>query len=339
MSEDKNLQTITAHDLLLKDIPPIDWFYENLLSNPSLIALSGSPGSYKTYFALWIASRLSASPPRALFSVYNEPSTFGQDTPTEPVPTLFVEEEMSERQIKKRATQFDADTDYLHFAISHGLKLTDDDHVDQLQRFCITNRIRFIIFDPFSSATGLKDENDNAEVAKVMDIMRSAFITEPSIEATVMFLHHPSKGDKSARNLRGASDILGKCDLHLSLDKNAVLSKILVSYEKCRDIDTNTVDDFFIELSKGAPMSAQELQFTFDRFNPKDYRDDREKVTDLKPQVLNALMAMMGGTKTQVAEKIGTYRTNKNFVEAFKELQAEKKIVLENKKYYVKDII
>jgi hypothetical protein len=101
-------------------------------------------------------------------------------------------------------------------------------------KHCEENDIGTVIFDSLSSMHDA-DENSNSQMAKVFaNLMLLA-----NKGLTVIFIHHEPKsaGRKPEyASLRGAGDILAKCDIHLSLshpkDKK---DTILVKQLKNRD--------------------------------------------------------------------------------------------------------
>ncbi len=224
------------------DLPATEWLMGKTIPWPGLIAVSGKPGSFKTFFALWLAMRASAGLP--LFDEQTF-STLGEKYSGGYVPTLFIEEENTVRLIRERAISLKkADYSRMFFYIDCGFKMTDEDWRKKTIDFVKLHGIKLIVLDPFSSVMGLKDENSNAEVSTVMDLIRKEFIKN---DVSVIFIHHPSKGEEGGKNLRGAGDILGKCDVHLSLEKEPT-GEIVVSYEKMRVADENTMSNFRMRL-------------------------------------------------------------------------------------------
>jgi RecA-family ATPase len=68
-------------------------------------------------------------------------------------------------------------------------KLSSQTDVALLKDYLKTNEIKLLVLDPFSSVLGASNENDNAEVSKIMDVMRE-LINELNIG--IIFLHHPA---------------------------------------------------------------------------------------------------------------------------------------------------
>jgi hypothetical protein len=231
--------------LLESDLPPVEWLIPRMMPSPSIMAISGVPSSYKTWFAMWMGRRLAAG--RKLFDECDmEPFFENVDQP--PVRVLFVEEEMNKRQVKGRASVMASfDRESFYWLIGSGFKVTDPAKMEMLATYMKKMKIKVLFLDPFSSVFGMKDENNNAEAAEVMDAIRRTFV-DSEVGATVVFIHHPSKGDDSKKALRGAGDILGKCDMHLCLERKDPINRIVeVSYAKNRDIEDDKVATFRIQ--------------------------------------------------------------------------------------------
>jgi len=240
--------------LLESNLPPVEWLIPRMMPNPSIMAISGIPGSFKTFLAMWMARRLSAG--RKLFDVCDmEPFFENVDQP--PVRVLFVEEEMSKRQMKGRASSMASyDRESLYWLIGSGFKVSDPNKMEMLATHMKKMKIKVLFLDPFSSVFGMKDENSNSEAAELMDSVRRTFV-DSDVGATVVFIHHPSKGDDSKKALRGAGDILGKCDMHICLEKKDPINRIVeVSYAKNRDIEDDQVATFRIQYTKSTDAST-----------------------------------------------------------------------------------
>jgi hypothetical protein len=218
-------QRLTYTELMEADIPDPDWFVPGFLPNPGLVAVTGRPGSFKTFFTQWLGLRLAAGKP--LFDQWDiPPEKQGMDEPYKggyPLGVLFMEEEMNERQLKQRSNLMKSWKvgECFQWLINSGFTVKDEKKVKELREFVEREAIKLIVLDPFTTVLGMEDENSNAEAREVMDILRKNFI-DTEHGCTVIFIHHPSKSgsnDGSDASIRGAGDILGKCDMHFVLDR------------------------------------------------------------------------------------------------------------------------
>ena len=238
---------LTDRELRALDVPKIEWLIPNLMTFPSLMVIAGRPMSYKTAFAQWIARRIAAGLP--LFDISDELPLHGlKKDRYPPRKVLFVEEEMSKRQMKQRSnTMKTFNEDNLYWMISKGFKFSSEKWIQGLKDFIRENEIDCVFFDPFSSVSGLADESNNSEAAVLMDNIRHTLIQTEDSPCSVVLIHHPAKGEKGDA-IRGAGDILGKMDQAICLEpQDRGREGIHVKWIKHRDI-MDTPSDFKIEL-------------------------------------------------------------------------------------------
>lgn len=307
---------ISGSDFRLLKLPPPSWLVERVIPKGGLVAFSGKPGSYKSFFALWLATRTSCGLP--LFEDLETDFFCKQDT--DMTPTMFIEEENTQILTLDRYKGFkEINADNLFFRVEQQFKMQDPEWRAALLEDVNNKGIGLIIVDPFSSVMGLQNENDNAEVAVVMDIIRTDFINKG---ITVVFIHHPSKGDSDGKNLRGAGDILGKCDVHLHFEKDTVDKRLItVSYEKMRLIADDDVHNFKMRLTGDSLIN--DVRFRYLGEAKSKFEAEREKLA------LEILACMIRGEqyqKSKLAENVGQKLQNKQFVASWEFLEKEGKV-------------
>ena len=261
----------TFDDLYNANLPDPEWFIHNILPRPGLVAITGKPGSYKTWFTQWMIQRLAHQ--KQLFDRYESDGCWFKQEPTRPVNVFFIEEEMSRRQISKRMkeTKTFGECNNFFWNVSGGFNIQDPLVLQELIDFVREKKIDIIVFDPFTTCTKMKDENSNSEARIVMDLIRHNLV-DSDLECTVVFIHHPSKGDESSANIRGAGDILGKCDMHFVVsivDRRKDYAKIQIECGKSR---YEPVDTFYAILQKDFQDTYQRLIWTFG-----GVKDEKEK--------------------------------------------------------------
>lgn len=311
---------ITHKELLELDIPPMKWVMNMMIPNPGLTVISGRPGSYKTFFALWMGLRASAGLP--LFDEYDEPY-FCQaeaDASMGKIPTLFIEEENTKQLMKGRARGLKVfEVGDMNYMIDEGFKFTDEAWRETIHRVIEEKGIKLLILDPFSSVMGLDNENDNAEASKVMDIVRKEFV---KLGLSVILIHHPSKGSEG-NNLRGAGDILGKCDVHLCLENEDELQKIVrVTYEKLRVADRSKVANFRMRMTGDGDL--RNLEF---RYAGQTVSKTQEERNELAEQIMEAISNGAELEQKEIAEIVGQKPQNKKFKASWDQLVRDKKIL------------
>ncbi len=313
---------IFSHKELLElDIPPMHWIVNRMIPNPGLTLISGKPGSYKTFFAFWLGMRASAGLP--IFDEFDEPyfCTIDGEQPMGKISTLFIEEENSKQLMKHRAHGMKVfEVGDIFYMIDEGFKFTDERWREAIKETITQKGIKLLILDPFSSVMGLNNENDNAEVSKIMDIVRKEFV---NMGLSVIMIHHPSKGNGDGLNLRGAGDILGKCDVHLSLEVENPLDKIIkVCYQKFRVEDISKVSNFNMRLSGDSDF--RDLRF---RYIGKALSKTVEKRNELAEQIMIAIDDGEEREQREIADMVNQKPSNKKFIHAWKSLTNDKKIL------------
>lgn len=293
-------EPLRVEDFYGMSFPKQKWIFDRVIPKDGLIALSGAPGSYKSFFALWMA--LQAGQGRPLF---DSDQIIGDNS--KEYRTLFIEEENTIRLMHQRLRVLkNGKSRNVFFKIDDGFKMMDDEARQNVVAFCVFNSIDLVVLDPFSSVMGLKDENNNAEVSTIMDVIRKTFVAQG---ISVMFIHHPAKNAEGGKNLRGAGDILGKCDVHLSMEKDETDKKLItVSYEKMRLISEDDIWNYKIKFTGDEILGNYEFVYK-DEAKPK-YQEERDTML---ADMLNLMQSGVEYKQNEVTDLIGTERYNKKF--------------------------
>lgn len=321
-----DLPTITVEELLYKEIPPPLWFLNCVIPSAGLVAVSGKPESFKTWFVMWMAWRMASGLP--LFD-----PTEGKDVVylqehgkkhAGKASVLFIEEENTEGVMQDRLKHYPfprPPEGAYSLLINKGFKFSSEPMREALKRRIKELGVKVLIIDPFSSVMGFQDENDNAEVAQMMDILRHEFIE--ALGLVIIFIHHPAKGAEGLNNLRGAGDILGKCDVHLNLEVEDAIAKIInVTYQKLRIEDRRSVHDFRMRMDI-APV-FNHINFVYEGVAKSKSEEQRNVLTQ---KLLAAMEPGEAYAKTQLADLIGKRRTDSQFTNIFDQLVETKAIL------------
>ena len=178
----------------------IEFVVNGLLPKNSVTVVAAVPGGMKSYLALDLSHRIASGE-----------SFAGRKTIQMPV--LYLDRENPDRVVRERL-------DYLGIRFSPGLHywggwlpewppLLDDPRVVAFAK----ETHGLIVVDSLIRFNPARDENDSAEMARVMETLRCL----QRFGATVLVLHHAS--EKSAYLYRGSSEILGGCDELYSIRK------------------------------------------------------------------------------------------------------------------------
>ncbi|MBU2297174.1 MAG: AAA family ATPase [Gammaproteobacteria bacterium] len=304
----------TYNDLLAADLPEPAWFVPGLIPNPGLVAVTGRPGHFKSFFIQWMGMRLAAHLP--LFDDWDRPGKYH-----EPVNVLFIEEEMNARQMKKRCVDMKQyKIDNFHWLISTGFTIKNGKElnkvaIEELRYFVEEHNIKLIILDPFTTCAGLVDENSNSEARMVMDAIRHEFV-DSTHGATVIFIHHPAKNAQNGENIRGAGDILGKVDMHFTLEKQGEEPTTTISV-KCHKTRYEQPENFSATMVEDSDDWGR-LMWVYDDSLKSKYVKERD---ELKDKILEVIKGQEDVTKTYVAERVNHDRTGDKFKNVWKDLE------------------
>lgn len=295
-------EPISGDVLETLDLPDTQWIQGTLLPYPGLVAISGTPGSYKTYFALWMALRASGGMP-----LFDTEEDVGCLEGMGVVPTLFIEEENTLRMLRSRFMQFPKiDAKNIHFFVDQGFKMKEERWIKHILGIVDRLGIKLIFMDPFSSVMGLENENDNAEVSVVMDIIRKEFLAR---DITIVFIHHSSKNANGLPSLRGAGDILGKVDVHIAMDIASKEERLInVKYAKMRLIDNSGLKDFQIKLT--GTKGLRDWRFEYAGEKREEFVEARE---GLQGKIERVFEDGKVRQRKEVADEIGESNTGQKF--------------------------
>lgn len=286
-TEMKKLTAKPLSELLKEQYPGQKWLVNNIIPDSGLVLLSAAPASFKTWVALEISLCIADEKP--LFSTFN----------TSKCGVLIADEESGSRMLQDRFIKLGAKSsideagEYLEaekpiYCLSRVGRRIDEDYIKELIAECVRHEIKLVIFDSlvrFHSAR----ENDASEMAKTLNLFK---VLNDNGIATLL-LHHNRKGFGLAGEMvRGSSDILASCDIHMSITRKG--RKITISQTKNRYMEE--LQPFTVELDRLEDHS--EFKFL-------GYQNDKENQQDeLKKLVIEKISNHPGINKSQLVSKI-----------------------------------
>lgn len=241
---EEGIYGINTLDVLLnKEFPPTQWIIDGLIPEESIVLMSAKPASYKTWLAYQMALSVSTG------------EKFLGQFKTEQSAVLIVDGEAGERQLHNRLLALGVSKDLpIYYQVCEGGKKIDKEYMDKLLLFCGVNKIKLVIFDSLIRFLNVKDENSAVEVAEAFKRI-SRF---KQVGITTLFIAHNRKGNSTydgsnIDSVRGSSDIVASCDIHLSINRGSN-NIIIVSQSKNR-LDEE-ITPFRAKLVKNSPNSS-----------------------------------------------------------------------------------
>lgn len=325
----------TNQNLIEKELPPIRWYLDHFVPSEALIGLVGAPESGKTWLAMWFAIRMSLGKTPfdhfdwSFIECIQKSNTIADRNP---VPVLIIEEEMSEIIMQDRAKLlFECNKELpIYWLINEGFKITDKIWLETIKTFIKEKGIKVVFIDPFVAISEMKSENDNAEMNQFIMTIRQEIIRDCG--CSVFFLHHPPKSINSdkkekgeTRNiiLRGAGDLMAKCDFVMSLQPkdNSNTKKELI-FEKVRIADKRNFPNMILSFND-AQKDSTKKEWILEKVITIE---NGSRKAELSTLILNEFKNKKGGfTRKEIGAllKINDVSKDKNFSQAWSLLTAK----------------
>jgi len=222
LENEKDIEPVSLSELMKTEFPEAKWIVQDLIPVEGIVALSGAPASYKTWFILDLAIKVAEGKP--LFDQFE----------TKQCSVLFIDEETGAQWIQKRIAKLSSNFDIpIQLFSQTGFKLSDKT-IPRLLYLIEKYEIGVIIFDSLVRINTAKDENSSLEIEdKVGRLFRK--LTNAGV--TVIFTHHHRKlghlqKSNPSQDMRGSGDILALVDSHIALERKK--ESVVVTQAKSR---------------------------------------------------------------------------------------------------------
>lgn len=198
----------TIRELLEKQFPPQEWIVDKIIPEDAVVLISAQPASFKTWLMLEISRDVAEG--KSLLNQF----------PAEQSPVLILDEESGERQLNSHFKILGVDSGLPIYYSSLNGKILDEGYANGIIDFCNENAVKLVIFDSLTRFHN-SDENDSSAMSKVM----SYFTQLKKAGITSLIIHHTRKPNtknpfslrNTATDIRGSSDILAACDVHIGV--------------------------------------------------------------------------------------------------------------------------
>lgn len=300
--------------LIDEDLPPINWLIDEIIPKPGLVGIVGEPGVGKTFFIMWLLKRMSNGV--RLFD--EEKERFSSNGNKQK--SWFIIEDDAKVAIRDRLMDMPEGLgDNVFYSIGQNIKMVNE-KVQAVVDKAMEEDIDVVVIDPFSTIMQLENENDNAEVAKKMDLLRQSFVNS-DLKATLIFIHHKAKGEGGS-DIRGAGDIKAKCDMAFSLSHTDEKDTVKVSCVKPRLI--KRPKPFWMRLKTVGSCYPYPLVW-----EKVEEPGSGAKWLETAEKLLEKMKEGNGYSNGKLAELVNLNRTGKAFQKAKKHLLDNGKIIEE----------
>lgn len=199
-------KVLSLSELMATEYPPQSWLVEKLIPKEGLVALSGIPGSFKSYLTNWLALKVATGENFFTF-------------PTEKAAVLFIDRENPNYLIQKRFKSLSEETNLPIYWLNLEFRIGNENHITAVIEAIEQHNIKLVIIDSLIRIHS-ENENESSGMSKVFQQLKR--IQDKG--ASVLFLHHHKKTGgmvtiNQAESLRGSSDIIAAVDSHIRIDK------------------------------------------------------------------------------------------------------------------------
>lgn len=266
LREKDKIPVITIDQILARKFSAESYLIEKLVPNQSITAITGAPGSFKTWLTLEIAKCVS------------QELTFLGQFKTTKANVLFIDKENHFRYIQERLKKLGMENlPIFYFSKPDDFYIDKEKDYKNLMKLIKSLKIKLVIFDSLVRIHS-GDENNSKDISKVM----SAFRKITSEGATVIFVHHNRKEgfktQSTTNSIRGSSDIYAGVDCLLQVTKPQKENFLGINQSKLR-IDKE-IDPFKVDICSNEENSLMELIYS------GSYNSNESELKEIQENIL-----------------------------------------------------
>ena len=233
--EKKTLSTMDARTLMNVVLPPVNYLVDGLLSN-GLHVLAGNPKVGKSYFTLWLCTRIAQGKP-----VW--------DKPTKRCGVLYISLEDTPERIKSRLIQIKEECpENMHLAVN-APKL-DEGLIDELKTFLREHPdVGFVAIDTLQKIRPEAPSGQGNPYAADYNALSSLKAVADECRIAMLVVHHlrKARSEDPFQMISGSTGITGAVDTSYVLESKHGDRKSARLYITGRDVQYQEIDLTFIE--------------------------------------------------------------------------------------------
>lgn len=277
-----------AFDAIMRDpLPPVDWLVEPLIATGSRVVLYGEWGSFKSWLLLHLGLHVAAAQP-----------WLGKFAVPQPKRVLYVDEEMSERTLRRRIKRLAegagfADLSLPFRALSRiGVRFNDTGAKNLLSALRANDfDADVIIVESFRRVL----VGSELEAKDVSEFWRNV---APILKAgkTLVVSHHMRKfratgGNASRDRASGSTDILAGADAAFAIQRQSA-DALVVEHIKSRDEEE--AEPFLVTLCEQGKDGPMTMQYEGPTSEARETAKEQDRAADL-------MVKFLAGRPTQTA--------------------------------------
>lgn len=209
----QNFKGDKLNEFLEKDIPPIEWYIENIIIKAGLTYCYGAPGSFKTNFMLY--AMLNASQGKNVFNFEVK----------EKLNILWIDEENRDRGMHDKLSKITKGIKYngnesgeFILLYHNNFDILNSGDIMLLDEYIKDYKINIVVIDSIAKVFS-EDEIDKKKVKKIFSNLKPLMI---KYGVSFILLHHSRKLQhgygKSLHEISGSHEFAAQCDDLLNLE-------------------------------------------------------------------------------------------------------------------------
>lgn len=309
---------ISIKNILEMDFGEEKWFIDQLIPIYTVTAITGKPGSYKSWLTLEIARCASEGTKFLDYFQCMEGST------------LIIDKENHFRHIKDRINKLQIkESEIYYYNDADEFFIDNEKNVSRICECVKENNIKLVIFDSLIRMHN-GNENDSKDITKVMNAFRKI----ANSGTNVIFIHHNRKErdseNSTTNSVRGSTDIFAGIDCLIQINQ---LTKDTLKISQTKSRQGVLIDSFKVKITNTIIDDVETIKFTYGGIEVIKSQMDR-----ISMQILAHLNDKQEISRQEIIDLFPVDTGTHHIDRSIKELEREKKIILEtrqhNKHYY-----
>lgn len=324
-AEESKIAIVPWRDFVKQEFEEPKWIVANLIPEKGLVAIAGSPESFKSFFSIYVA--IKAAQGESVLGRYETTKTA----------VLLIDQESIPSWLHKRLTDLSKEEDlpiYIFDKDKTPLDLLNDDIFSQLSDFIKDNKIELVIIDTLRMAHS-KEENSSTEMKPVVDRLKQL-----TLFTAVVFTHHHRKTDKFSRGKTTGEDMMGSIFIRGAVDYQLTLTNLGEQDDGSTRVRVAQTKARYTRPVKSFEMSLEDQDGLLTFSYKGDVEDEKLKKTEAKERIVE-LLAEEDIKRPDIIEQLDAEEICKSRIaeQALTELVAEKVIKHTTSKPHVYSLV
>lgn len=301
------------------------WVIQDIIPENGLVAIAGSPESYKSFFAVYLAIEVAKGEP-----VLDKFETIK-------TPVLIIDQENIQAWLHQRLTGLSRDKDLPVYIFDKDVvpfDLFEEGIFDQILEFIEKNEIGLVIIDTLRLAHS-KEENSSTEMKPVIDKLK-----EIARRAATVFIHHNRKTDRLSRGTATGEDMMGSILIRGAVDYQLTFTNLGEQADGLTKIKIAQTKARYTRPVKTFEVSLEEVDGKFTFVYRGEFEEEKLKRAEAK-EIILVLLTEQDWKRQDIIDQLASDNIcgSRTTEEALKELVEAGKIKHTQTKPHVYSLI